>query len=250
MLGLATYVPDPKREPDEDLRRPGKLRRTPRQTRAQQTVDFILEAAAYILSEEGIQGFTTNRVAERAGVNIASLYQYFPNKSAILEELQARHIAAPAEAYAQSLDRLRDLPLEAAVRAIVDVVLDMHAREPAMHKLFLETLPRQTRHRNDHSEQERIAKLTALLAPKSRASGRPDMTMFITRHVLRSVVHEAVCERPDWLLDREFREEIVKLIVNYLAGSGSGGSPAERRSNARPWTKPLRSAETANRHPP
>lgn len=198
------------------MRAPEKLRRAPRQTRAQRTVDFILEAAAYILSEDGLEGFTTNRVAERAGVNIASLYQYFPNKSAILEELQARHMAAPAEGYAQLLDRLRDMPLEAAVRVIVDVALAMHAREPTMHKLFLETLPRQTRHPNDHFEQERISGLTDLLAPKSRASGRPDMTMFIARHALRSVVHEAVCDRPEWLLEPDFRDEIVKLIVNYL----------------------------------
>lgn len=211
------------------MQTPGKLRRTPRQTRAQKTVDFILEAATYILSEDGLEGFTTNRVAERAGVNIASLYQYFPNKSAILEELQARHMAAPAEGYAQLLDRLRDLPLEAAVRVIVGVALDMHAREPTMHKLFLETLPRQSRHPNDHFEQDQIAKLTALLAPKSRASGRLDMTMFITRHVIRSVVHEAVCEKPEWLLEPDFREEIVKLIVNYLGASGSGGFP-ERMS--------------------
>ena len=56
------------------------------------------------------------------------------------------------------------------------------------------------------------------------------MTMFITRHALRSVVHEAVCEKPEWLLDPDFREEIVKLIVNYLHGSGSGDFPTERLS--------------------
>ena len=123
--------------------------------------------AAYILSEDGLEGFTTNRVAERAGVNIASLYQYFPNKSAILEELQARHIAAPEEGYGQLLDRLRALPLEAAVRVIVDVALDMHAREPTMHKLFLETLPRQTCRPNDDFERGRISRLTALLRRKA-----------------------------------------------------------------------------------
>ncbi len=221
------------------MQTPEKLRRIPRQARSQQTVDFILEAAAYILSEEGIEGFTTNRVAERAGVNIASLYQYFPNKSAILEELQARHMAAPAEGgHGQLLARLRDLPLEAAIRVIVDVAFDMHAREPAMHKLFLETLPRQTRHPNAHFEQDRIAKLTAILAPKSRAPVHPDMTMFITRHALRSVVHEAVCERPEWLLEPDFREEIVLLLVNYLGENGFSGLSAQRKSNTRPRTRP------------
>lgn len=199
------------------MRAPEKPRRAPRQTRAQRTVDFILEAAAYILSEDGLEGFTTNRVAERAGVNIASLYQYFPNKNAILEALQVRHVGAPADGSAQFLDRLRELPLEAAVRVIVDVALDMHARHPAMHKLFLEVLPRQTRHPNDHHEQERISQLTEVLAPKSRISRRPEMTMFVTRHALRSLVHEAVCDRPEWLMDPDFRDELVKLVVNYLA---------------------------------
>ncbi len=204
---------------------PEKLRKIPRQRRACQTVDFILEAAAYILSEQGIEGFTTNRIAERAGVNIASLYQYFPNKGAILEELQARHLAAPDDGYAPLLNRLRNLPLESALRAIVDAALEMHAAEPTMHKLFLEALPRQTRHPNDQFERERMSKLTAILSPKSRSSRRPDMTMFITRHVLTSVVHEAVCERPEWLRDPDFREEIVMLLMNYL-GPGRPNDPA------------------------
>lgn len=59
------------------------MRKAPRQTRARQTVDFILDAAAYILAERGLDGFTTNHIAERAGVNISSLYQYFPNKLVI-----------------------------------------------------------------------------------------------------------------------------------------------------------------------
>ena len=67
--------------------------------------------------------------------------------------------------------------------------------------------------------------------------------MFITRHVLRSVVHEAVCERPEWLLEPDFREEIVKLIVNYLGASRSGGS--RRFAGVRPRTKPRRAAESA-----
>lgn len=62
-------------------------RKQARQSRAVATVEAIVEAAAYILAERGATGFTTNRVAERAGVNIASLYQYFPNKEALLFQL-------------------------------------------------------------------------------------------------------------------------------------------------------------------
>lgn len=192
------------------------MRKAPHQARARQTVDFILDAAAYILAERGLDGFTTNHIAERAGVNISSLYQYFPNKLAILEALQARHIAAPDINYAQGLEQLRDQPLEEVVRSLVDVALDMHAANPTIQKVFLDTLPRQTRRLHDDFEADRITKLAAMLLPKSRASRNPDMVMFIVRHALTWVVHEAVCDRPEWLTDPAFREELVALFVSFL----------------------------------
>lgn len=60
------------------------LKKSPKQQRAIATVEAIVEAAAYILRRHGPAGFTANKVAEKAGVNIASFYQYFPNKEALL----------------------------------------------------------------------------------------------------------------------------------------------------------------------
>lgn len=67
-------------------------RKQPRQERSAATVEAVLRAATYILTRRGWAAFTTNEVAEKAGVNIASLYQYFPNKEAIIAELQRRHV--------------------------------------------------------------------------------------------------------------------------------------------------------------
>src|SRR6476620_3683107 len=66
-------------------------RKWPRQERSRATVEAILEAATDILLRQGAGRLTTNRIAQRAGVNIASLYQYFPGKHGILAELQRRH---------------------------------------------------------------------------------------------------------------------------------------------------------------
>src|ERR1700679_2354339 len=63
-------------------------RKRPRQERSERLVADVLEAAVRILAREGAQRFTTARVAEEAGVSIGSLYQYFPNKEAILFRLQ------------------------------------------------------------------------------------------------------------------------------------------------------------------
>ena len=67
-----------------------KPRKAPVQARSRATYEAILEAAARILEAEGLAGVTTNRVAERAGVSIGSLYQYFPAREAILAELVKR----------------------------------------------------------------------------------------------------------------------------------------------------------------
>ncbi|MBE1293645.1 MAG: TetR family transcriptional regulator [Rhodobacteraceae bacterium] len=69
------------------LQPPVNPRKKPRQARAQATVDAILQASAHILVAQGFEGFNTNAVAERAGVSVGSLYQYFPNKEAIIAEM-------------------------------------------------------------------------------------------------------------------------------------------------------------------
>ena len=66
-------------------------RRLPRQQRSQALFDAILEATAQVLVEHGYAGANTNLIAERAGVSVGSLYQYFPNKDALVAALHERH---------------------------------------------------------------------------------------------------------------------------------------------------------------
>lgn len=66
------------------------LKKSPKQQRAIATVEAIVEAATYILRKHGPAGFTANKVADKAGVNIASFYQYFPNKEALLFHIAKR----------------------------------------------------------------------------------------------------------------------------------------------------------------
>lgn len=96
-------------------------RKSPRQRRSQHTVASLLEAAAQLLETQGLDGFNTNAVAERAGVSIGSLYQYFPSKDALTLALLQREAerfhadASAALAIAQGPAALRRL-IEAAVR--------------------------------------------------------------------------------------------------------------------------------------
>ncbi|MFY0536867.1 TetR family transcriptional regulator [Nannocystis pusilla] len=88
-------------------------RKSPQQARSTRLVEAILQAAVRVLERDGAAGFTTVRVAERAGVSVGSLYQYFPNKEAILFRLQADEWAATG----QLLDGIfSDTRLDAAER--------------------------------------------------------------------------------------------------------------------------------------
>ncbi|MGH7688173.1 MAG: TetR/AcrR family transcriptional regulator [Gemmatimonadaceae bacterium] len=198
------------------------MRNVPRQSRSKQTVQYILDAAAYILAERGLEGFTTNHIAERAGVNIASLYQYFPNKTAILDALQARHVGKPAQIDTETWKRLLELPLAELLVELVDAALAEHAENPALHRTLLMRLPRGMR---DAEPSGRNEMLSAMLLTKAREARRPEMMVFTARHALLGAIDEAVCGHPDWLRDPDFRDELVRLVLRYLElrPNGRGG---------------------------
>lgn len=101
-------------------------RRSPLQSRAKQTVERILEATADVLDEEGSENLTTERVAERSGVNIATLYHYFPNKLALLYALGDR-LARQQEEWLNAIwDRYGELGWREVVDAVSDAVLKFH----------------------------------------------------------------------------------------------------------------------------
>lgn len=95
-------------------------RRSPRQDRAKQTVERILDATAELLDQEGAENLTTDRVAERCGINIATLYHYFPNKQALLHAL-AQQFAEQQQGLLDAIYGRRD---EIGWRETVDRVVD------------------------------------------------------------------------------------------------------------------------------
>ena len=72
---------------------PSDLRVSPRQARARETVARILDTAAVLLDEVGVDDFNTNLLAERAGVRVRTVYRYFPNKSAVILALAERVVS-------------------------------------------------------------------------------------------------------------------------------------------------------------
>ncbi|RQU32787.1 TetR/AcrR family transcriptional regulator [Burkholderia cenocepacia] len=103
-------------------------RKQPQQTRSTELVAAILEAAVQVLTKEGAQRFTTARVAEKAGVSVGSVYQYFPNKAAILFRLQSDEWQQTAEMLRAILEDFRKPPLE-RLRILVQTFVQSECEE-------------------------------------------------------------------------------------------------------------------------
>lgn len=111
-------------------------RKQPRQARSAELVAAVLEAAAQVLAKEGSQRFTTARVAEKAGVSIGSLYQYFPNKAAILFRLQSdewRQTSAMLGGILEEVGKAPHERLRALVHAFVRSECDEAEMRVALH---------------------------------------------------------------------------------------------------------------------
>ena len=115
-------------------------RKQPQQSRSTELVAAILEAAVQVLAKEGAQRFTTARVAEKAGVSVGSVYQYFPNKAAILFRLQS-------DEWRQTTDLLREIlednakpPLD-RLRALVHAFIHSECEEAQMRTALNDAAP-------------------------------------------------------------------------------------------------------------
>lgn len=187
-------------------------RKQPRQRRAQATVDAILMAAAHILKTEGFARATTNRIAEKAGVSIGSLYQYFPNKESVVAELRERHHDWFDGCLHAEIERVVELPLRKALRAGVELVITLHAVDLPLHNALSD--------RRAVDAHDELAFRRLMQTKLERAEGLrpldPEMASFVAVRALEAVVHGTALDEPERLLDPAFADEVTELLARYL----------------------------------
>jgi AcrR family transcriptional regulator len=115
-------------------------RKQPQQARSTDLVAAILQAAIQVLTEHGATRFTTARVAEKAGVSIGSLYQYFPNKAAILFRLQSDEWLHTTQMLQQILENHQQPPLT-RLRTLVQAFIRSECEEAQMRGALNDAAP-------------------------------------------------------------------------------------------------------------
>jgi AcrR family transcriptional regulator len=169
------------------------VRRNPAQERSRQTVDAIVEAAGQLLVEHGKIGVTTNAVAERAGVSIGSLYQYFPNKEAIFAALQERHRDQVTPLIRHALARLGDpcLDMVEGMVGLMRALAELHADAPERLQAIAEELHDELSAAELDDFLEATTKILAARFRRTEDSVRPVAWLACTTlgNVGRALVH-------------------------------------------------------------
>ena len=199
-----------------------KPRKTPLQARSKATVEAILGAASQVLKRKGYAAATTDRIAERAGVSVGSLYQYFPNKDALLVALAEQHIDTGFALVRELLgEALREAPpVEVLLRRFVVAMVALHENDPDLHRVLFEEvpLPASVRRRLRERENDFANEVCALfeLYPEVRSKD-PRVTAYVLVHTVDALVHNFVLHPPDDIGTEQLTEEVVRMLLRHLA---------------------------------
>ena len=194
-------------------------RKTPHQARAKETLNAIFEATARILERRGRKALNTNYIASRAGICIGTLYQYFPNKEAILISMARALIesdsAALRDAVSESQKEQSKEPYRLVIHALIaELKKRRETRRAVIDTLIAEGLGDE-RAMSVQALAEVVAVKTDQLFPQRESPLSPAAIFVITRAV-NGVLRATIEEKSELLGTPEFEDELVRLVGNYV----------------------------------
>lgn len=188
-----------------------------------------MEAGAQILEAGGLAAFTTNAVAERAGVSIGTLYQYFADKNALvrtLAEREQQHVLTEvAKALRGEIEPSREGRMRAMVRAMINAFHGrQRARRAVVQAMFAQG-----------ATLEMLAPVAAFLGDNAARRGKDQGAfptlgreqLFVLSRALMGAIRSAVLEEQPFFKGRPFEDELVRLVLAYLDAVAASASPGE-----------------------
>jgi AcrR family transcriptional regulator len=180
-------------------------------------VDLLLSAAARVLVKHGYDGATTNRIAEVAGVSVGSLYQYFPNKEAIVAALIERHDGEMWSTFVRLNAENRDLTMAASTPIVIDALFSAHLVEPTLHRVLHEQVPRVGKLSRLRETNRKAAELVADMLRRRRDQVDVldvDVAAFVIVEAVEALIHHSI-EVPG-IDPVAVKREAVTLVLRYL----------------------------------
>lgn len=196
-------------------------RKKPRQARSRATVEAILEGCARVLEERGLSGLTTNEIAARAGVGIGSLYEFFPNREAVLAALAHERLEALRHEVDAALDEAIRRPEGEGLAFLLAFIVDRVAAQRALFRALLREAPFL---REIPETQRAIASffdlgaLARRRAKHQRMSTEPAVDGWLMNRMLASGVLDIAFAESDAPARRALVRELARLAFRMFEG--------------------------------
>lgn len=215
------------------LKQAPKPRKIPQQSRSLHLVAAIKQACLQIIENDGCDCLTTQRIADVAGVNIASLYQYYPNKEAILVSLFEDFVqkaASEASSYGLEIYAISKQSMSAALLRIIDIEADLLVGLYDIHpEFYLEYRHNfDFRHMSDEKSMQKkylgvevwMHGLLEQYQVHLRDGDRAVMAL-LAESTMRDSLRAAMDKNPSLLRSVDFKREVLLLVMSYLAADES-----------------------------
>jgi AcrR family transcriptional regulator len=195
------------------------MRRKPKQARSEQSVERIKLAMRQIILEQSYAAATTNEIARRAGVNISSLYFFFPNREAIAQSLfETASLKIAHITHKLVLQNLTQ-PLQDGVANMLTAIIEALDDEQLFLLQLTEQVP-ELRESADALAQERLGRQVAQLYLEHQLGQLDAATMarklFFVQHLSFDLMRRYVVEKPPHITRQQFITELSTLIATYV----------------------------------
>lgn len=208
-----------------DGQSPDLARKSPSQARAKRTIETILEATAQILAEEGSERLTTNYLARKAGFSVGTIYQYFPNREAIVLALIERQRGEVARRVQAVLAQGEGQSAEARIRNIIGALHQAFNVHRMPERRLIQALLRLAAAQGLPTPPDTVALAIHAIWTEEIETAPPSQSeVFVLTQAVFETLRQATLQGSPLLGTAAFEEALVRMVFGFLReGSGGGG---------------------------
>lgn len=194
-------------------------RKRPIQSRSRATYDAILDAAAQVLADEGYPASTTNKIAERAGASIGSVYEYFPSKEAIFAALIERTDQRTAELVIDNFANINQLRPEQFLEVVLRSRIEAALNYPELESLLRSEIPASLFVEQSEKTLHRFAQGMRMFAntyPQLLRVRHLDTAIELGSIAVESTVRSLASSNAKRLKDKVLVQEFIDMMTRYI----------------------------------
>lgn len=195
-----------------------RYRRLPSQKRSRERIQRLLDTADKLIGSDGLATLTVPQLAAGAEIPVGSIYQFFPDKSAVVDAVAARYMQLSVELLKQMAEKIVELPWDAAVDAVIELFASMYREHPTFRELWLNGHLTAGARERDRRNNDELAELLAEVLrrrPEFHSSRRLKLACRTAVEIADGLLRYAFTLKPNG--DQAVINELKRVVSRYLS---------------------------------